>query len=134
LGHCKKCHRAGVKANRAANLDHYLAFDRARGNQPDRVAAREAYAKTDRGRAALRRGGAGYINRHPARRKANNIVTAAIRDGKLMRLPCWVCGCEAVEGHHPDYSRPLEVIWLCKAHHQELHNEHNEYQRQAGSV
>ena len=47
-----------------------------------------------------------------ARDKARN----AIRDGKLTRQPCEVCGAWA-EAHHPDYSKPLEVIWLCVPNH-----------------
>lgn len=30
------------------------------------------------------------------------------------------CG-EAGQRHHPDYSKPLEIIWLCKRHHTDLH-------------
>lgn len=41
--------------------------------------------------------------------------------GKIDRLLCEVCG-EDAEMHHPDYSKPLEVIWLCRAHHKELHD------------
>ena len=34
----------------------------------------------------------------------------------LERQPCEVCG-EKAEAHHPDYSKPLDVRWLCKRHH-----------------
>jgi len=35
---------------------------------------------------------------------------------------CDICGTEEnIHGHHPDYSKPLDVIWLCKSHHDKLH-------------
>lgn len=40
----------------------------------------------------------------------------AVRKGQIEREPCEVCGAEA-EGHHDDYTKPLEVRWLCKEHH-----------------
>ncbi|GAG03219.1 unnamed protein product, partial [marine sediment metagenome] len=41
--------------------------------------------------------------------------------GRLKRGKCLVCGDEKTEAHHEDYSKPLEVKWLCKKHHSELH-------------
>ncbi len=36
---------------------------------------------------------------------------------------CEVSGCMAKsERHHDDYSKPLEIRWLCRIHHLELHN------------
>jgi hypothetical protein len=32
-----------------------------------------------------------------------------------------VCGNAATHAHHDDYSKPLEVRWLCRAHHSEHH-------------
>ena len=46
---------------------------------------------------------------------------AAIRSGKIKRQPCEVCGTEPAEGHHLDYSKPLDVVFLCPLHHRELH-------------
>lgn len=58
---------------------------------------------------------------HPIRYKATNAVNNAIRDGRLKKEACVICGCEeSVHGHHPDYSKPLEVIWLCPVHHAEF--------------
>ncbi len=44
-----------------------------------------------------------------------------LRKGLVVKLPCEVCGNTKVDGHHDDYSKPLEVRWLCKVHHLEAH-------------
>jgi hypothetical protein len=41
--------------------------------------------------------------------------------GKLRQKPCRRCGDANSERHHPDYSRPLFVIWLCRPCHLKLH-------------
>ena len=120
---CKECIRASVRANRLDKIDYYRAFDRARGSQPHRVAARKEYQRTpafaESHEAAVKRWGA----RHPERKKASTAVHRAIRDGKLIPWP--VCAipdcCGKPHAHHPDYSRPLDVVWLCDKHHKEVH-------------
>jgi hypothetical protein len=57
--------------------------------------------------------------------KAQTAVGNAIRDGKLIKQPCQVCRSEDVEGHHEDYSKPLEVEWLCSRHHKTERTYHN---------
>jgi hypothetical protein len=65
-------------------------------------------------------------NRHKI--AAHTVVKRAIRDGLLVRGMCTakttqgVCGGIA-EAHHEDYSKPLEVVWLCCKHHQTRHSE-----------
>ena len=45
-----------------------------------------------------------------------------IKQGILIKDTCKVCGTnENVEAHHEDYSKPLEIIWLCRNHHREHH-------------
>ena len=58
-----------------------------------------------------------YRQRYPERYKAHSIVTNAIYAGILKKQPCKVCGDAIVEAHHKDYSKPLEVEWLCNLHH-----------------
>jgi hypothetical protein len=55
------------------------------------------------------------------RRNAQNCLDHALRLGFLVRKPCEVCGNEKADGHHTDYSRPLEVRWLCRSHHRKEH-------------
>lgn len=58
----------------------------------------------------------------PEQTKAHNAVKEAIRKGQLRRLPCEKCGeTNDVHGHHDDYNKPLEVIWLCRSCHIILH-------------
>jgi hypothetical protein len=51
-----------------------------------------------------------------ARRK----LKYAVKYGHLKRFPCEVCGEIKTEGHHPDYSKPLEVMWLCTLCHSKI--------------
>jgi hypothetical protein len=43
------------------------------------------------------------------------------RKGKLIPQPCEACADEAVQMHHDDYSKPLEVRWLCAPCHRKFH-------------
>ena len=52
---------------------------------------------------------------------ARSVTRDEIRAGRLVRLPCEVCGREPAEAHHHDYGRPLEVRWLCRRHHRDAH-------------
>jgi hypothetical protein len=59
--------------------------------------------------------------RHPEKVKARRILRTSILFGRAVKLPCRDCGSKKVEAHHTDYSKPLEVIWLCHKHHCEEH-------------
>ena len=63
-----------------------------------------------------------YQLTHQHKQRARREVHKKIASGELQRQPCEVCGCLPVEAHHPDYDKPLEIKWLCKQHHIELHN------------
>lgn len=60
-------------------------------------------------------------SRYQKMRLVHKETQIAIRKGDLIKTPCEVCGIEKVEAHHPDYNRPLKVMWLCKKHHVEWH-------------
>ena len=59
--------------------------------------------------------------RYPERCAARRAVGNAIRRGHLVRQPCEHCGITPTVGHHPDYSKPLDVIWLCRSCHRKVH-------------
>lgn len=55
--------------------------------------------------------------RNPGRQQIYSAVQRAIALGELVRQPCEVCNAPNVQAHHDDYSKPLEVRWLCPLHH-----------------
>lgn len=69
---------------------------------------------------AARRSGK-WLWRYDAKAKARCFLNVAVRRGKIVKQPCEVCGESKTQGHHEDYSKPLEVVWLCKRHHREKH-------------
>lgn len=46
--------------------------------------------------------------------------------GKLARKPCEKCGEPKSQMHHEDHTKPLEVTWLCRKCHIELHQSRGE--------
>jgi ribosomal protein S27AE len=64
---------------------------------------------------------AAWAARNPEKRQATWTLNNAVRDGKITKEPCEVCGEAKVEAHHDDYSKPLDVRWLCLAHHGQQH-------------
>lgn len=53
-------------------------------------------------------------------------VNEAVKKQKLFRpKDCPYCGKKTkIEGHHPDYNKPNEIMWLCKSCHIKLHAKH----------
>lgn len=122
---CKECNKKENKENRKAKLEHYRKYDRKRASQPHRVEARRSYyqkaKKKDNWKEKSYIKTKKYRENNPLKYKARNAVNNAIRDGKLVRKPCEVCGCSNSEAHHDDYSNPFDIKWLCRKHHMELH-------------
>jgi len=110
LNKCKACVIEYARADRQARLEVHRARDRERYRTPHRRAQLVACVKKHR-------------RCNPDKARARSAVSRAIREGKLERKPCEVCGYTKVEGHHDDYARPLEVRWLCRPHHRQVHRE-----------
>jgi hypothetical protein len=128
---CKECNKKDNNQNRQVKVEYYREYDRKRANLPHRVKAREAYSKTDEciisSNAAKKR----WNQNNKLKRLATNILNNAIRDHKIIKKPCEICGSiKRIHGHHNDYYKPLEVIWLCPKHHSEYHKKLREQERQ----
>jgi hypothetical protein len=143
LNKCKECTKKDSNKYRAENLDKCRAYDRKRSSLPHRVSLRKKVTKTwiedGRHTATVTR----YRKRHPDRYRAHNKVNNATRNSKLERITvCSRCGMETknIQGHHPDYTRPLYIEWLCPECHGKEHRKYSRSEaketvtKQSGSI
>ncbi len=100
---CKTCNKRDVLEHRMANIDKIRAYDRGRGNRQSGEYLSE------------------YRDKNPEKYNAHKAVSVAIKNGTLVRSNCEKCRSIKAHAHHDDYSRPLDVRWLCAAHHRQYH-------------
>lgn len=59
-----------------------------------------------------------YKIQYKARHRANEVYKKA--------ESCSIIGCEKIgQRHHPDYSKPEIIVWLCESHHKQIHRKYN---------
>jgi hypothetical protein len=108
-------------------------------HREERILYQEKYNQDHRDEIRLKRRGRQQkvhsINpyRDPIKERARRKLRWAVDSGKLVRLPCLVCGNPKSEGHHEDYNKPLEVVWLCRIHHEEVHHAYQNAQSNQGT-
>jgi hypothetical protein len=110
LNKCIVCTRLDALVYRNANLDKVRAYDRERGLLPHRIALSLAVSRA-------------WRNEDKRRTRCHNAVARAIKKGHLTRLDCEKCGNNKSVGHHEDYDKPLDIIWLCDICHKQRHKE-----------
>lgn len=119
LGKCKQCQRENTAINQARKmLDPVWREKELERHREKSRKARAAGKKTKADVAALSKA---WAKRNPHKKAANTAVNNAIRDGRLVKAPCEKCGELKAQAHHDDYSKPLDVRWLCVKHHNEHH-------------
>ncbi len=85
--------------------------------------SQQRYRQTGKGKVVGQKKSQKHRQLNPEKTKAINAINHAITAGKLTRPSvCESCFNERfTEGHHEDYSKPLDVDWLCKECHIDLH-------------
>jgi hypothetical protein len=105
---CDKCSQAKSREYRDKNRERLREYDRVRSQTKAR--------KADKNVTSQR-----WQKKNTLKTIAHRIVNEAIRKGSLIRQPCCVCHNTESHAHHEDYSKPLDIIWLCATHHSKLH-------------
>lgn len=126
LNKCKDCSKIDTKKNRDNNIDYYSEYDRQRANNPNRMAARFSYSKTENRKKAAIKSKIKWIQNNKIKRAAHVIYGNFIRNNKdLIKNECEMCGerKKRLNAHHDDYNYPLTVRYLCGLCHSKWHKE-----------
>lgn len=134
LNKCKECNKKDVQENYRNNIDYYREYERNRASLPHRKEACRIYNKThpEKIREIKKRWNKNnsdkiklsrkkYKDHYPEKSKAHAILGNAIKYKHIFKKPCKFCGELKVEAHHADYSKPLDITWLCIKCHKDLH-------------
>ena len=136
-GQCKECKKLYDKAYRIKNkaridarIKRYVKENsqqvkesRHKGyvkHREERLDRMKVYAKSHP--EVNRKASKTYAEKNPEKKKAHQLLNAAVRAGKILRPEiCEQCKKKSnVEAHHEDYSKPYDVEWLCR----KCHNSH----------
>lgn len=134
LNKCKACAKAYAAAREIRLNKTSFEWREAELNR-QREKSRKRYKNGYRPNVnAFKRGRDRWTAANREKREAHIKVNNAVRDGKLVQKPCEKCGAVNAEAHHDDYSKPLDVRWLCVTHHNEHHNEERKRKRLSGMI
>jgi len=69
--------------------------------------------------------GEAWAKRNKDKKNAASKLYRAVKNSKITRPEvCSTCSRKTkLQGHHEDYDKPLDVVWLCASCHKKLHNE-----------
>jgi hypothetical protein len=121
---CRECIKTRVAAYQktAAGRESHRKAQRRWNAKASSQLLKADWKKSDKGIEAERRYYASKMDRIPEKLRARALVNTHVRRGKIRKpANCESCGktC-AVEAHHEDYTRPLDVQWLCRDCHERV--------------
>lgn len=111
--------KSGIKKSHVANYfqvsKQYISQLMEKENKPKKEKTRRSRLNT-------------MLKQNRKKQLAHYLVSSAIMDGVLHPQPCEKCGKnnppigrKIIDAHHDDYDKPLQVRWLCRKHHKEMH-------------
>ena len=95
--------------------------------------ATRKYSSTEHGRTKRNQRSADWEKKNPEKRRVHDRTMYAVETGKLIRPnQCSKCSKECKpHAHHEDYTKPLDVIWLCSQCHFYLHHQSKHHRERA---
>jgi len=110
LNKCKDCTKKDTYENKMKNYEYYRDYEMRRSKLPHR-------------KELNRKKVIQYRALYPERMAIYSAIARAIEKGTLIKPEqCQECGKGGrIEGHHADYSKPLDVEWLCSRCHRLKH-------------
>lgn len=130
LNKCKECTKKDSRQHRESNLEKVREYDRNRPNAKERVEKhlrrmKRIMIEEPEKFKQVRMQCHNWRRNNKGKSSAHCKLARAIRIGKITKPnQCERCdSTEHIHGHHEDYSKPLDVVWLCPDCHGKRHAE-----------
>ena len=97
---------------------HRANREQANGYERERYANEEGYAQKRRDQKEEQN------KKNPHKIKARKKLRRQVKIGNIVRpTVCSDCGStdRKIQAHHNDYSKPLDVVWVCSLCHAKIH-------------
>ena len=126
---CKDCRKKYEKKYYEKHRDKILKYSKKYNMKHCKERRKKHQKYNEKHRDELNKKYKEYKIKNPEKVKARRDLSNAIRDKKIIK-PDKCSKCDGnfykIEGHHEDYNKPFDIIWLCKSCHKEIHNEKRE--------
>ena len=110
-----------MKTDYAEKYQRDIDYHREYRARPEVKARAKARRKTRNKIASIRLANNARNRNHPGK-KAWDRIRRRVTWGTLKRQPCVFCGAPNSHAHHEDYSKALEIVWVCRKHHAAIHS------------
>lgn len=109
LNKCKECTKKDVSERYRVAFSDRALYEKERNKTQKRKQQAKLYTKRSRAN-------------NPEKYHAHNLVASAVKRGILIKPnACELCGKAGnIHGHHEDYAKPLDVVWVCALCHRKI--------------
>ena len=118
---CRPCSRS--KAQEYTSSPQGRVTQKQYRESPRGLAIRKKWKQSTKGQISQQQAKKRYNEKYPEKRSCRAIFNSAIRHGKIKRGTTCILADEnckgQIQGHHRDYSKPFDVVWLCDYHHRQ---------------
>lgn len=129
--YCRECDKATTLEQRSSPEGR--EYVRRWRSSESGAASERAYIESVSGRKVHCKDASVHRKRNPLKTKARRELNIAVKNGTITKpLNCESCcailknrrdGRSGLQGHHPDYLKSLDVVWLCVKCHRSSENE-----------
>jgi len=78
-----------------------------------------------------------YRNNNPLKIRSRHFISHALEDGKIIKPKyCSLCNkkSKSIYAHHPDYTQPFYIIWVCLKCHHQIHRSENKIKNKPSQI
>jgi len=129
---CKDCRKNTTSINYSSNKEEILKKQRgyqkkAYLENPQKFKDKnKRYRRSTKGKQTAKRNRVGNVKIFARETLNNKIAQGVIKKPHTCSVCKWVFSDSSrIHGHHHDYSKPLDVTWVCDSCHMEIHNSFN---------